>query len=105
MDHGVHCWKRVHGTIEKERAELATRSTCLTYGAAAKLHQVTWGSHIKKSEAVMRLGHGGWLHKKGSVKMSHGVVTWVGPCSPIPFRNMRPGWAGLHQIWLSLRIS
>ena len=33
---------RVHGTIEKERAELATRSACVTYGAAAKLRQVTW---------------------------------------------------------------
>ena len=39
--HGVHGRKRVHGTIEKERAELATRSACVIYGAAAKLPQVT----------------------------------------------------------------
>ena len=48
MYHGVHGQKRnysrerVHGTIEKEQAELTTRSLCVTYGAAAKLRQVMW---------------------------------------------------------------
>ena len=39
--------KRVHGTIEKEPAELATRNACITYGAAAKLHQVMWLSILE----------------------------------------------------------
>ena len=38
----IHGQKRVHGTIKKEEAKLATSSPCITYGAAAKLRQVTW---------------------------------------------------------------
>ena len=37
----VHGWEKVHGTIEKEGAELATQSVCVTKGAVVKLHQVT----------------------------------------------------------------
>ena len=62
-------------------------------GCSSEAASVNMGeSHEKKSVEMSCDQVTGASHiKKRSVKMSRGVVMWVGPCSPILFRNMPPG--------------
>ena len=65
---------RVHGTIEKERAELATRSAYLTWGGVEVCapHRETfqYKAHVQ--------AHGG-IHGHTSMVLtsSMGVATWI----------------------------